>query len=246
MSSNPCSKTLSRVCFSSFALPLQIPWFSCGDLFVAVHYVVFKKTNILHRDLSFANIMFTRRDDRVIGVLNDWDLAAPENSESGPRALHRRGTAAFMAKDLLKNPDGDVQHKYCHDLESFAWILIYCSFVLSFNGQQSKLIDQSSSAKEWLESTNWAAIKSSRTQFLDDFRSSAPLPCTPSMRELEDVWVKPVIKRMKNTFHERSNAEVKPGEILVEGDFFEFPTFMKVLEPEVDDPEGALGLDGIV
>ncbi|KAI0936856.1 hypothetical protein AcV5_004887 [Taiwanofungus camphoratus] len=42
---------------------------------VRAHHYVWQTSGILHRDISVNNIMFYREDDRVIGVLCDWDLA---------------------------------------------------------------------------------------------------------------------------------------------------------------------------
>ncbi|CAL1712781.1 unnamed protein product [Somion occarium] len=39
------------------------------------HNWAWEIANVLHRDISISNVMFHRRDGRVIGVLCDWDLA---------------------------------------------------------------------------------------------------------------------------------------------------------------------------
>ncbi|KAF9506114.1 hypothetical protein BS47DRAFT_1353271 [Hydnum rufescens UP504] len=66
---------------------------------------------ILHRDISMNNIMFRRgKDNRVIGVLIDFDLAVfvEVDPQHGSLQLDRRfrtGTLPFMAIDLLAETD---------------------------------------------------------------------------------------------------------------------------------------------
>lgn len=66
--------------------------------------------------------MYRKRDGRVIGVLNDYDLAI-FTSNNTPSSKTRTGTRPFMAIDLLGSPT-DV-HRYCHDLESMFYVIVY-------------------------------------------------------------------------------------------------------------------------
>ncbi|KAI0027651.1 hypothetical protein K488DRAFT_27037, partial [Vararia minispora EC-137] len=93
------------------------------------HHDTWRLAQILHRDLSLANLMM-RRDEsgRLIGVLNDWDLAKDGHPDMGDRLttfeMERTGTVPFMALDLLKRQAGvQVIHVYRHDLEAGIWVL---------------------------------------------------------------------------------------------------------------------------
>ncbi|EIM84743.1 uncharacterized protein STEHIDRAFT_140323 [Stereum hirsutum FP-91666 SS1] len=212
---------------------------------VKVHYVIYKTTGILHRDLSVNNVMFIRRNGRVFGVLNDWDLAAPEVRSSPPTAFHRTGTAAFMALNLLDSPDGSVPHLYCYDLESFAWILVWCAYVLLFNGKEVTHNKRPEKIQEWTEDGRWEAISDSKYTFITKKRRG-PSPSTdsvtPGMKGLLASCISPVIAAMHDTFHRRRapGEEQSPSYPLVKDDFFVFSTFMRVLEPDVPNPEEAV------
>ena len=39
------------------------------------HYWAYTTSHVLHRDISMNNIMWFKRDDEIVGVLCDWDLA---------------------------------------------------------------------------------------------------------------------------------------------------------------------------
>jgi serine/threonine protein kinase len=77
---------------------------------------------IFHRDISLNNVMFRKKDGKIFGVLNDFDLAILRTSE-GPSSKTRTGTKPFIAVDLLGEPD-DV-HRYRHDLESLFYVIVY-------------------------------------------------------------------------------------------------------------------------
>lgn len=77
------------------------------------------------------NLMYTVRNGKVIGILNDFDLAAimkPGARFPARSGWQRTGTIAFMAIDLLSHIDGKLQRWYRHDLESFAWCLLWRMF----------------------------------------------------------------------------------------------------------------------
>jgi len=73
--------------------------------------------------------MWYRKDGILMGVLNDYDLSSlkSKTSAQGPQGDERTGTIPFMAVDLLtqKGQQGEVQHLYRHDLESFMWVLVW-------------------------------------------------------------------------------------------------------------------------
>ena len=72
--------------------------------------------------------MFKRKDGKVKGIVNDWDMASILNDAGEvptSAAKHRTGTIPFMARDLLvSNPP---PHLYRHDLESFFFVLVWAA-----------------------------------------------------------------------------------------------------------------------
>lgn len=74
------------------------------------------------------NLMCRKRKGRLIGILNDFDLAAiMEPGVRNPKrsGWERTGSFPFMAIDLLNYPDGGLKRWYRHDLESFLFCLIW-------------------------------------------------------------------------------------------------------------------------
>ena len=70
--------------------------------------------------------MYRKVEGKIVGVLNDFDLASTHQSATG---TERTGTVPFMALDLLDDLalQGHVKHAYQHDAESFIWVLIWIS-----------------------------------------------------------------------------------------------------------------------
>ncbi|KIJ16062.1 hypothetical protein PAXINDRAFT_54088, partial [Paxillus involutus ATCC 200175] len=89
------------------------------------HYVLWK-AGIHHCDVSCENLTYYRVKDKVIGILNDYDLASLASSDN-PLGNERTGTMLFMAIDLLEaaGRDGKVKHLYRHDMESFIWVFVW-------------------------------------------------------------------------------------------------------------------------
>lgn len=225
----------------------------------SVHYVIYTSCKILHRDLSVNNIMFTRRDGRIIGILNDWDLAASTKLRDKATSKHRTGTAAFMALDLLKNAGGPLLHEYHHDLESFVWILLWCAVVLRFDGNEVEWEKQPDMIQQWTNTTNaWNTIAHCKRGFVmdpEDYLQSI----TPEMKGLKKSWIQPVLRGTSNTISVRStyaysdseeeedslpncsgdttNVQMPPRRDPV---FFTFQHVMKVLEPSTETPDEAV------
>ena len=94
---------------------------------------------IAHSDISFHNLML----DGGKGILNDFDLASimKPGDISPPKKGHRRtGTSMFMPLELLTDPDveGLVPRVYRHELESFAWVLLYATLCVdNDNGKEN-------------------------------------------------------------------------------------------------------------
>ncbi|KZT23021.1 hypothetical protein NEOLEDRAFT_579186 [Neolentinus lepideus HHB14362 ss-1] len=85
-------------------------------------------SNIYHRDISENNLMYTRVNKVVVGVLNDFDLSII-HSDDLPLASERTGTIPFMAYALLRdfNTGKKVPHIYEYDAESFAYVGLWIS-----------------------------------------------------------------------------------------------------------------------
>ena len=66
--------------------------------------------------------MYYYDGNRVVGVLNDWDLATVIPSLDTPNT-DRTGTIPFMA--LLPLSGKPVVHMFRHDMESFIWLFLW-------------------------------------------------------------------------------------------------------------------------
>lgn len=209
---------------------------------LAAHYVIYTKCDILHRDLSVNNIMFTRRGDKVVGILNDWDLAASATPKGKATSNHRTGTAAYMALDLLKNADKPLLHEYCHDLESLMWILVWCAFVLRFKGEEVAWKNQDKNIQEWTAPTDWETIARAKREFLKEFEQHLPSTTQGTKNLLNDAWITEVCYEMSSTFYDREKPRAPKG-LKVRGNvqeaynFFTFVNVMATLDSDIEKPE---------
>ncbi|KAH7879640.1 uncharacterized protein C8R40DRAFT_437276 [Lentinula edodes] len=86
-----------------------------------IHQWLYDCGGILHGDLSLGNIMFRRKDGKIYGVLNDYDLSSRvEDVDNGD---NRTGTRPFMSLDML-NSYWEWGHLYHHDLESLFYVML--------------------------------------------------------------------------------------------------------------------------
>ena len=97
----------------------------------SVHRWLLDDPGILHRDLSFNNIMYRLGMEvmggkpQVYGVLTDYDLsswAVSLNTDYIKTSQQRTGTPPYMAQELLKGTS-DV-HLYRHDVESLFYVML--------------------------------------------------------------------------------------------------------------------------
>ncbi|KAJ3851435.1 protein kinase [Lentinula lateritia] len=91
-----------------------------------IHQWLYECAGIFHRDLSSGNIMFRRKEGRIYGVLNDFDLSSRiEDINENPtfNVVNHTGTKPFMSYDLL-NSSWKGGHLYRHDLESLFYIIL--------------------------------------------------------------------------------------------------------------------------
>ena len=70
--------------------------------------------------------MYRTVNGKIVGMLNDFDLASTEKTATGTECT---GTIPFMALDLLEDNalEGHINHAYKHDAESFIWVMIWIS-----------------------------------------------------------------------------------------------------------------------
>ncbi|KAG1893857.1 uncharacterized protein F5891DRAFT_743724 [Suillus fuscotomentosus] len=99
-------------------------WRQC----ILCHLTLWKE-GVHHRDISPGSLLWYRKNGRLIGVLNDYDLSSLANAV-GPQGNERTGTVPFMALDLLtkEGQQGKAKYLYRHDLESFMWVFAWICF----------------------------------------------------------------------------------------------------------------------
>ncbi|KAF7794419.1 hypothetical protein EIP86_005553 [Pleurotus ostreatoroseus] len=135
-------RTLRSIVYSKY-LPLEtlfshspqhIPTMAY-QLIDCVHDLRYK-ANILHRDISVNNVMYTYRGSFLYFILIDFDMATVLEEDYVPSSKHRTGTLAFMAVALIRdaslNGSADYQpivHMLCHEYESIYWLCLWCTLV---------------------------------------------------------------------------------------------------------------------
>ncbi|KZT19651.1 hypothetical protein NEOLEDRAFT_1141783 [Neolentinus lepideus HHB14362 ss-1] len=111
------------------------------DILVA-HKEAYEKVDILHRDLSFYNIVLIGDGDDEHGILIDWDLSRslPSLDTEDARVRGRTGTWQFISHALLQHPT--KKHAIEDDLESSFWILLWALLhYVPSNLQTIELVD---------------------------------------------------------------------------------------------------------
>ncbi|KAK3946585.1 hypothetical protein QBC32DRAFT_402013 [Pseudoneurospora amorphoporcata] len=91
---------------------------------IKAHQSLFVTGNILHGDISPNNIIIMDPEtaDGFKGMLIDLDIAKCDERHTQPKRTRQIiGTIQFMAIKVLHN----INHTYCHDLESFFYIILY-------------------------------------------------------------------------------------------------------------------------
>jgi len=120
---------LDIACSMCVRFSSRVPYAYTGS----VHRWLLDVPGILHRDLSFNNIMYRTIKERngrgeteyICGVLTDYDLsswAVSLRNDYTKTSQQRTGTPPYMAQELLKGTS-DI-HLYRHDIESLFYIML--------------------------------------------------------------------------------------------------------------------------
>ena len=135
-----------------------------------VHWWLYDKVGILHRDLSLNNIMYRRILGKVYGVLVDYDLASWRESlakDYKKTSEQRTGTPPFMAQGLL---DGtDPLHLYRHDLEALFYVMLILATRYEINRgirQRVPPKDGKLGFEDWFNTANYRSLGAAKWRFL--------------------------------------------------------------------------------
>jgi len=143
---------------------------------------------VLHRDLSINNLMCDKKATGHIGVLLDWDLASlidELNAVIPSNAQHRTGTIPFMSISLLR---GNAPHRYCHDLESFFYVLIWAA--VHFDLQKKQCLHTQLKFEDW-NNSDLARAARAKSEFLDYPEGISP-SVLDDFNDLFLTWIKPL------------------------------------------------------
>ncbi|KAJ3988145.1 protein kinase [Lentinula detonsa] len=174
-----------------------------------IHQWLYECVGILHRDLSSGNIMFRRKDGKIYGVLNDFDLSSRvQNMDKGPTSNHRTGTRPFMSIDLL-NSNWEGGHLYRHDIES----LFYIMLCLACRYRRPNVPTPEPRAyAAWFSGTNQQVFTDKHT-FLTDPLAKAP-PIQPHFAGFEP-WLARIHTKLHSGYTRRpkysSGVSSQPG-----------------------------------
>ncbi|KAJ7273162.1 hypothetical protein C8J57DRAFT_1063731, partial [Mycena rebaudengoi] len=99
------------------------------DIIKAGHYGGLVEKGILHRDISFSNLLLSPYDlSAVCAVIIDWDLAkkmADLMAKQGTEGDSRTGTRAYQSAKVLNGSPLLSHHDNMDDLESIFYVLYY-------------------------------------------------------------------------------------------------------------------------
>ncbi|KAK7464459.1 hypothetical protein VKT23_006629 [Stygiomarasmius scandens] len=136
-----------------------------------IHRWLIDYPKILQRDISLANIMFYRKDDKAVrGVLNDFDLAS-ELPLRGRSSQQRTGTKPYMSADLLDR-SWARKHDYRHELEALFYVmLILCCHYKQYDSK----IQQATKLpfKSWFRDSH-ESIANEKTRWVTKPLSTVP------------------------------------------------------------------------
>jgi hypothetical protein len=158
---------------------------------------------VLHRDLSINNLMCDKKPTGHIGILSDWDLASlidDQDAVIASNARHRTGTVPFMSIHLLK---ASSPHKYCHDLESFFYILVWAA--IHFDLQKNQCLSPLPDFQEW-NHPNLVKAAEPKISFLWDPSRLTPF-VSDCFKPLLVTWIKALRELFYNVYI-KNNTEL--------------------------------------
>jgi len=181
----------------STCVPLS-PRFPCAYT-CSVHRWLFDKPGILHRDLSFNNIMCRiikelGGKDKVYGVLTDYDLsswAASLKTDYTKTAQQRTGTPPYMAQELLKGTSDT--HLYRHDVESLFYTMLLTCARHKFDGSNKakwSLVMREGELpyRNWFNQQDYDMLGSAKVAF---FSGMEPIILSPAFEDFRG-WLKDI------------------------------------------------------
>ena len=135
-------------------------------------------------------------EGKPYGVLIDWDLTIDVKAKAGvgyvASASHRTGTGPFMAIELLQTTKGSP-HFYRHDLESFFYLLIWCTCGFLLHGEE---VRERMVMEEWTVEI-WDRIRKDKNDLFDPESlalDSLEQATTSPFKPLWDHWIRPLAK----------------------------------------------------
>jgi hypothetical protein len=131
--------------------------------------------------------------DTRVGVLNDFDLASimePGATSPPKQGTRRTGTPLFMSVDLLSDEALRVgaPRLYRHDLESFAWILLYASVCVK-DGVENMDVEP---FRSWV-SIGPSQLQKDKLAFLSTYKGM--LPDKQWLHSTLAIWFKVIVVR---------------------------------------------------
>ncbi|EIN14714.1 hypothetical protein PUNSTDRAFT_130341 [Punctularia strigosozonata HHB-11173 SS5] len=179
---------------------------------IEAHRRMRKDCHVLHRDISFHNILISEFENLAPGLrrgrLIDFDYSktlTESTGNEGEDKNHRSGTLPFMAVQLLIY-NSAIEHKVHHDLQSFFYVLCWACIVLEGPGQNRRRFDpMKTKLKVWMVGDDEETIGLNKSgqmrsdiafeKLLEDFHPYFE-ELKPTVRELRrvfrvDEWEKP-------------------------------------------------------
>jgi serine/threonine protein kinase len=172
-------------------------WSQC----ILCHLTLWKE-GVYHRDISPGNLMWYRKNGRLIGVLNDYDLSSLANLV-GPQGNERTGTVPFMALELLSESAqrGEVKHLYRHDLESFIWVFTW----ICLRYRQGVLLPRRLRPLDEWATLGAVACGKDKLSWLNGLPASVPSDIHPCVRR----FLVQCLILLKNDMHRRIGLRVE-------------------------------------
>ncbi|KAF9492578.1 hypothetical protein BDN71DRAFT_1509366 [Pleurotus eryngii] len=210
---------------------------------VECHYYAFHRGNVLHRDLSESNLMWTYGQEKVpLGLLNDWDLSSlfEEGAAPPPITQCRTGTTPFMAVELLQMSVNPPIHQYRHDLESFLYILIWAMVHYNLGSEELDILPDPKQPRrlpthpvleEW-EGDNYRVNAARKIDFQMTMESRLSLfaAVQPAFKPLIDAWLDPLLSIFAQArFCALLNARNADFDGDTSGGFLTFENFIRTI-----------------